>query len=280
MDLRESLIDLIRDCATVIPQDIEDSLRELSSRSEGLQKDLYATLIENCQIASAERKPICQDTGTPIFYVDIPKSADTIHITDMIRSALEAASDIVPLRANAVNSKDGVVNPKNTGKEFPVIYFKKWDRGITRFTLFLNGGDSENITKLYSLPDTKLGAERNLSGIKKCVLDAVNQAQGKGCPPYIVGVCVGGLTDIVLSKSKKLLLRKVGSTNPDIELNDIERELLSSINLLGIGPLGFGGKDTALSVFIEFLHRAPASYFVGISFSCWACRRKSIEVMI
>jgi len=137
----------------------------------------------------------------------------------------------------------------------------------------MKGGGSENVSKIYKLPDTNLKADRTIEGIKKCVLDAVFQAQGKGCPPYLIGVAVGGTIGETALLAKKQLLRNINDSNEDKELDKIEKDLLEKINKLGIGPLGLGGKTTALAVKMTKCYRNPPSYFVAISIGCWATRK-------
>lgn len=164
----------------------------------------------------------------------------------------------------------------NTGLFFPIIYFKEIEKGLI-IDLMLKGGGSENIGQIYKLPNDKLNAPRNLDGVKRCILDAVFKAQGKGCPPYIIGVAVGGSKDIVSFLSKKQLLRNVNDVNNNDKLKRLEENLKEEINSLGIGALGLGGKTTCLGVKIKTSARHPASYFVDVSFCCWACRRGRLE---
>ena len=119
-----------------------------------------------------------------------------------------------------------------------------------------------------------------MQGIRKCALDAVYRAQGKGCPPYTVGVAAGGLADETIALSKKQLLRDLSDKNPDKRLAALERRLLADINCLGIGPMGLGGQTTAIAVKCGKQHRHIASYFVAVSFACWALRKKTIEVTV
>ena len=151
----------------------------------------------------------------------------------------------------------------------PQSYFEASD-------LIMKGGGSENVSKIYFLPDKELGADRDLRGVEKCIIDAVFKAQGKGCPPYIIGVALGGTLEAVAYLSKKQLLRNIQDNNEDKELDIFEKEVLENINKLNIGPLGLGGKTTALAVKINSSYRHPASFFVGVSFGCWCLRRQSL----
>jgi fumarate hydratase class I len=123
-----------------------------------------------------------------------------------------------------------------------------------------------------------MGAGRDLAGVRKVVLDAVHQAQGKGCAPGVLGVAIGGDRGGSYLASKETLLGKIGEENPNPELNAMEDQLTEEINQMGIGPMGFGGKTTVLDTKIKGLHRLPASYFVSVSYMCWAYRRRKMTV--
>ena len=140
--------------------------------------------------------------------------------------------------------------------------------------LVLKGGGCENVGAQYSLPYEKLKASRDLNGCRKVILDAVLQAQGKGCGPGVLGVCIGGDRATGYEYSKRQLLRKLDDRNPDSRLDALEQDILNTANELGIGPMGFGGKTTLLGVKICAINRVPASFFVSVSYMCWAFRRQ------
>ena len=137
----------------------------------------------------------------------------------------------------------------------------------------MKGGGSENVGQLYKLPVEDLQAQRDLQGVRRCVLDAIQKAQGRGCPPYIIGVGIGAAKDQVTRLAKDQLMRRLTDSNKVDELARLEGVLLEDINGLGIGPQGLGGRTTALGVKIGVNHRHPASYFVDVSVRCWANRR-------
>jgi fumarate hydratase, class I len=277
-NMRKAIIELLRRCATDLPKDVEDALLKAKKTESGTAREIIDTILANVRAARDSTLPMCQDTGTPIFCVTTPAKADKEGIRRDVIQALKEATKTVPLRPNAVDPVTGMNSGDNTGENFPVIHFREWGKKKIKFELMLKGGGSENITQLYRLPDTGLKAARDIEGITRCVLDAVNQAQGKGCPPYIIGVGLGGLADETLSLSKRQLLRRLDDPNRDDELRKLERALLTKVNSLGIGPMGLGGKTTALAVKVGKQHRSPASYFVAVSFMCWAARRGSLKV--
>lgn len=270
MALQEELVDLYRRAATQLPEDIVSALETAKEKEDDdLAKDILDKIIKNINEAKKESKPICQDTGTPVFYVKCPKNYSQAELKKIIEKATNIATDKIPLRPNAVDSLTG----KNIGNK-PVIHFEEAEE--LRISLMLKGGGSENVSAVYSLPDKELNAHRNMDGVRKCVLDAVFRAQGKGCPPYIVGVGIGGSIEEVAHLSKKQLLRKINDSNAVKELDDFENNLLNEINQLNIGPLGLGGKTTALGIKAVSSYRHPASFFVGISIGCWCLRRQSL----
>jgi fumarate hydratase class I len=264
---KEEIVKLYRRTATEIPEDIERGLKNAISKETGISRDILKTILENIDLARKEGKPICQDTGVPIFYVKC-KGPDQERIRKIILEATKYATSEI-LRPNALDPLTG----KSMGN-VPIIHFEESDKfGIS---LFLKGGGSENITKVYSLPNKELKANRDFEGVEKCVLDSVFRAQGKGCPPYVVGVGIGGTVEETIHLAKKQLLRDIYDRNENKELDKLERKLLKKINGLGIGPLGLGGKTTALGVKISSTFRHPASYFVCVSFACWCLRRRKL----
>jgi len=160
--------------------------------------------------------------------------------------------------------------------DFEMFYVIESD-GLT-IDLMLKGGGCENVGRQYSLPETNLNAGRDLKGVRKVVLDAVHQAQGQGCSPGFLGVAIGGDRSSSYLVSKEALLRSPGDTNPNPELQALEEQITQDANELGIGPMGFGGKSTVLGTKIKAAYRLPASYFVTISYMCWAYRHRTMTI--
>ena len=285
MKLQDAIIKLYKKAATTLPEDIENSLK-IAIKKEAKNSLAYSTLkdiLDTIELATTKSLQICQDTGTPVFYVEAPLEFLHRKITQAIIDATRGATQNIPLRPNAVNAltekntTDNIgFNEDKTELQQPIIYFTQTKKGILKIDLMLKGGGSENIGIQYKLPNKELNANRDFEGIKKCIINAAFKAQGKGCPPYIIGVAIGGSKDVIAKESKKQLLRKINDANENGKLAKIETELKNKINLLGIGPLGLGGKTTALAVKIKALHRHPASFFVDVSFMCWACRRATL----
>ncbi|MFH1642706.1 MAG: fumarate hydratase [Nanoarchaeota archaeon] len=276
MDLKKAIIELYLRCATDLPSDAEESLRKALDNEDSLAAETLSRILENIKVARQGKIPICQDTGTPIFYINYPKDYTQKELKEIITKATIEATELIPLRPNAVDSITGINSKNNTGVNVPVFYFEEGDK--LEIDLMLKGGGSENIGMIYKLPDSSLNAGRDIDGIRKCVLDAMVKAQGKGCAPNILGVAIGGSKDVLSKLSKMQLLRKLNDKNPDPELDRLEKKLTDQINTLGIGPNGTGGKTTCLGVKIIKTHRHPASFFVDVSFLCWAARRRRLII--
>jgi len=184
------------------------------------------------------------------------------------------------LRPNAVDAITGRNSGDGTGVGIPQVHFDDAggvapDADLT-VDLLLKGGGSENVGRQYSLPDQELGAGRDMDGVRRCVIDAAFRAQGFGCAPGVLGVCVGGDRATGLAVAKRQLLRRFDEA--DGPFAGFERELADAVNSLGIGPMGLGGFPTVLGVRVGSCARHPASFFVSIAYGCWALRRRRLVV--
>ncbi len=280
-DLTNEILELIRRTSSDLPPDVEKRLRAAVEKEApgSAARGAFETIIKNVELSRKNSSPICQDTGTPIFYVKTPEGWSTLKLKQQIRTALAEATRKSTMRPNAVDA----VYDKNSGNnlggdDFPYIHFDEVEGDELTVELMLKGGGCENVGAQYSLPDNRLGAGRDLAGVRKVVLDAVQKAQGQGCAPGILGVSIGGDRGTGYVKSKEVLLDKIGTRNPDPKLAELEERLTDEANQLGIGPMGFGGKTTVIDTKITGLSRLPASYFVTISYMCWAYRRRKMTV--
>ena len=270
--------ELIRRASTDLPADIEAALRrayEQENAGSAAQNTL-GVILENVRMSRAGSTPICQDTGTPIFYVYYPTGWSTIVLKKQIREAVAQATAKSYLRPNSVETLSGKNTGNNLGDDFPYFHFEEWEEDYLKVDLMLKGGGCENVGAQYSLPDTRLSADRDLEGVRRAVLDAVQQAQGLGCAPAVIGVAVGGDRASSYIKSKEQFYRPLDDESPNAQVAALEKRLTEEANTLGIGPMGFGGKTTVLSVKIDSLERLPASYFVTASYMCWADRRRTM----
>ncbi len=281
-DLTNEILELIRRTSSSLPPDVEKKLRESVERETpgSAARGALETILKNVELSRAQSTPICQDTGTPIFYVHYPEGWSTRKLKEQIRAAMVEATKKSYMRPNAVDS----IYDKNSGnnlggEDFPSVHFEEVDADEPLvIELMLKGGGCENVGAQYSLPDNRLGAGRDLAGVRKVVLDAVQKAQGQGCAPGVLGVSIGGDRGSAYIKSKEVLFSEMGTRNTDPKLAELEERLTHEANTLGIGPMGFGGQTTVLDTKITGMHRLPASYFVSVSYMCWAYRRRKMTV--
>jgi len=278
--MQDSLLELIRRASAEIPEDVHKAILDsLEREKKGTIAESAMKIIEqNIELAKNKSQPICQDTGSIIFYVDCPVSFDQLAFQDAASEAVKTATKKGYLRQNSVDSITGKNDGTNLGPGSPTIHFHQHRSPEISVRLVLKGGGCENVGAQYSLPNEKLKANRDLEGCRKVILDAVLQAQGKGCGPGILGVCIGGDRATGYEFSKQQFLRKLDDQNENSELNRLEQDIVDTSNKLGIGPMGFGGKTTLLGTKIGVLNRLPASYFVSVSYMCWAYRRQGVKL--
>ena len=278
--LQESLVELIRRTSAEIPDDVQAVLlQSLEKEKQGTIAESAMKIIQrNIELAKQKSQPICQDTGSVLFYVDAPLGFDQITFEEAARAAVTFSTKKGYLRQNSVDSLTGANDGTNVGPGAPALHFHQHRSPEVRVRLMLKGGGCENVGAQYSLPIEKLQANRDLDGCRKVILDAVLQAQGKGCGPGVLGVCIGGDRATGYEFSKQQLLRKLDDRNPTPELDRLEQDILETANKLGIGPMGFGGRTTLLGVKIGAANRVPASFFVSVSYMCWAFRRQGVTL--
>lgn len=276
-DLTAQILELVRLAATDLPPDVEAAIEKAVEQEipGSAARGALETILQNVILARQNQTPICQDTGTPIFYVYHPEGWSTRRLRQQIEAAVVQATQKAYLRPNSVDSLSGKNSGNNLGGDyFPSVHFSEVEGDILTIDLILKGGGCENVGAQYSLPNSALGAGRDLAGVRKVVLDAVHKAQGKGCAPGILGVAIGGDRGSSYYASKEVLFQQMDEGSQDEQLAALEERLTEEANQLGIGPMGFGGKTTVLGTKITHLNRLPASYFVSISYMCWAYRRR------
>jgi len=278
--LQDSLLELVRRASAEIPDDVHKAIVDSLEREKKgtIAESAMKIIDQNIALAKSKSQPICQDTGSIIFYVDCPIGFDQLAFQDAAREAVKTATKKGFLRQNSVDSITGKNDGTNLGPGSPTIHFHQHRSSDINVRLVLKGGGCENVGAQYSLPNEKLKANRDLDGCRKVILDAVLQAQGKGCGPGILGVCIGGDRATGYEFSKQQFLRKLDDQNENPELNRLEQDIVDTANKLGIGPMGFGGKTTLLGTKIGVLNRLPASYFVSVSYMCWAYRRQGAKI--
>jgi fumarate hydratase class I len=283
LDLTQPVTELLRRTTSRLPQDvIEAIVKGRDAEEEGSRAfNTLNDMVRNINLSDGQVTPLCQDTGSIIFWVRHPYGLSQRAAKKQIREAVVQATKNVWLRPNCVESISG----KNSGNNMdpfhehhPAIHFEEWDKPEVEISVMQKGGGCENVGAQYRLPDAAIGAGRDIKGVRKCIIDAVVKAQGQGCSPGILGVAIGGDRVTGYEKSKELILRKLGTSNPDPKMDAFEKELVNDLNTLGIGPMGYGGRTTVLGVLVEEMYRHPASFYVSISYMCWSSRRGTLTL--
>ena len=283
LDITTAVLELIRRTSSRLPQDVIDALvKGRDAEEEGSRAfNTLNDMVRNILLADGHVTPLCQDTGTDIFWVRHPYGLSQRRAKQQIREAIVEATKRSWLRPNCVESLSG----KNSGNNLdpfleghPVVHFEEWERPEIEVAIMLKGGGCENVGAQYRLPDVTIGAGRDIGGVRKAIIDAVVKAQGQGCSPGILGVAIGGDRATGYEKSKEVILRKLGTPNSDPKMDQFEKDITHDLNTLGIGPMGYGGTTTVLGVFAEEMFRHPASFFVSISYMCWSSRRRVMTI--
>ncbi len=278
--LRENLLELVRRTSAYLPPDAENviNLRKNLEEKASMAEMAMDMIMQNVGLAKKRSLPICQDTGTITFYVKCPVGYDQLMFQKAAEEAVVIATEKGFLRQNSVDSLTGKNTGNNLGKGSPVYHFEQSRSDDVDVRLILKGGGCENMSAQYKLPAQINGKKcgRDLGGVRAVILDAIYQAQGKGCGPGFLGVCIGGDRATGFAHAKEQLLRNLDDVNPDPELAKLEEQIMQEANTLEIGPMGFGGKFTLGGIKIDHLNRLPASYFVSIAYMCWAYRRRGV----
>jgi fumarate hydratase, class I len=281
--LQNSLVELITQTSTNLPPDVRAAMRAtgLAEKPDTQASQALNIIFSNIDMAADDSGAICQDTGMPTFFVHTPVGVNQIEIKKAIRAAVAEATKLGKLRPNSVDSLTGKNSGDNLGPGTPVIHFEQWEQDEIEVKLILKGGGCENKNVQYSLPATleKLGsAGRNLEGVRKCILHAVWEAQGQGCAPGALGVCIGSDRAHGYDVAKEQLFRTLDDVNPDPVLAELEARIMKEANELGVGAMGFGGNVSLIGCKIAAANRLPASFFVSVAYNCWAFRRLGVRL--
>jgi fumarate hydratase subunit alpha len=261
--------------SVMIPRDVEDALaRAARNEDTEVARSQFGAILEDIEVARDERRPICQDTGIVSFYVtagfDFPHTAGIVR--QLGRSLVKATNEI-PLRPNTTHPLTGANPGDNTGPHMPMVDVMFVEGDHLTIDVLPKGGGSENQSFLFMLTPAE-----GIKGFRKRLVDHIQKAGGKPCPPLILGVGLGSPADLALRLAKRSLTRPLGSHHPEKEIADLERAILEDVNSLGVGPSGLGGLTTALDVHVEYAYRHPASYPVALAVQCWADRRARVSI--
>ena len=277
--IKDVTIALLKRAETTLPSDVKAALRRAYEREEHeIARVQLEAMLENVKLAEELERPVCQDTGLPLFFVTLGSS--TINLSDIeagIREGVQAATESIPLRSNVVDPITRAGKGGNIGDRMPYISYTI-DPALDGIELlaFPKGGGSENMSAFTML--TPRPESEAVRAIKTFVLELVVNAAGKPCPPTIIGVGLGGSADIAMKLAKIALLRPVGMRHKEVRIAQMEEELLEAVNNTGIGPMGLGGKTTALDVHIETASTHITSLPVAVTFQCWAARKASARI--
>src|SRR6267378_3201043 len=279
---RKNILELIRRTSAFLPPDVENVINlQRKLETSGSKADFALELVaQNIGLAKARSLPICQDTGTISFYFETPKGVDQLELEELCCDAVKEGTSRGYLRQNSVDSVDGKNTGDNLGPGSPVFHWEQTRDSNIHVRLILKGGGCENMSAQYSLPMEIQGkrVDRDLEGVRACILDAVWKAQGKGCGPGFLGVAIGGDRASGYEFAKRQLLRNVDDMSSDPALAQLEARIMKEANTLDIGPMGFSGKFTVGCCKIGKVNRLPASFFVSVAYMCWAYRRRGVTL--
>jgi fumarate hydratase subunit alpha len=266
---------ILKQAVIYLPDDVKHALtKAYAEETSDTGKTQLKAILDNIELAEKYQAPVCQDTGTIIFYVKAGSQVkDLDKIEGTLTNATRKATKEVPLRPNAVNPFTGKNSGDNTGRYIPYLHWEIVQGDSLELTVMTKGGGSENVCQTGMLVPGE-----GINGLKKFVIDAVIKAGAKPCPPTILGIAVGGGTDIAIKTAKKTLLKPLTESNPDPEIAKLEKEIFEAANLAGIGPMGLGGKTTVLGVHVDYAFRHPASFPAAVAFNCWASRRATARI--
>ncbi|HMK54939.1 MAG TPA: fumarate hydratase [Methanobacteriaceae archaeon] len=266
--VEEEVCRLFKEAVIKLPSDVKKALEDAyNNETEEVARLNLRAILDNINAAEDLGIPLCQDTGLPIIFIKVGNVA-VENLLDGIRMGVKRATQEIPLRPNVVDPFTRKNTGNNTGKSIPQIDIELIEEDFLEITVFPKGFGSENNNALkMALPGE--GEE----GVKNFVLETVLAAGGKPCPPIVIGVGIGGSSDMALKLAKKALLNELGRRNPDEKIAHLEEKILSQVNKTGIGPMGLGGKTTALDVKILSADTHTAGLPIGVCIQCWAARR-------
>lgn len=273
-NLQDGILRLILKAETEIPSDVIAAMKQAYLAEGGAAKVQLEAMLTNVKLAKKKRCPMCQDTGILTFFVQVGTDYPAIGmLKEVIEHAVARATLEIPLRPNTVDPMTSTNHGDNLGSYMPHILWDFEPGESVHIVALPKGSGGENMSALGMLSPSA-----GLEGVKQFVIETVKKAGGRPCPPIVVGVGVGGSADLAMNLGKRALLRPVGTRHPERLIATLEHQLLDMINKTGIGPMGLGGKVTALDVHVEVAHRHPASLPVGVVIQCWADRRASMVV--
>lgn len=271
--IKDAVYELYKKAAIVLGNDVKKALEDaLKVEDNELARLNIEAILKNIKLAEEKQIPMCQDTGLPVIFVKLG-NVEVENLRAGIEEGIEKATKEIPIRPNIVDPLTRENTNINVGDYIPPIDIELIDEDYLEITILPKGFGSENNNAMkMALP------AEGIQGIKDFVVESVLKAKGKPCPPTVIGVGIGGTSDLCLKLGKKALLVEVGKRNPDPEIAKLELEILEEINKSGIGPMGLGGKTTTLDVKILKAHTHTAGLPVGVCVQCWADRHATTKI--
>ncbi|WP_400227182.1 fumarate hydratase [Methanobrevibacter smithii] len=271
--IKDAVYELYKKAAIVLGNDVKKALEDaLKVEDNELARLNIEAILKNIKLAEEKQIPMCQDTGLPVIFVKLG-NVEVENLRAGIEEGIEKATKEIPIRPNIVDPITRENTNINVGDYIPPIDIELIDEDYLEITILPKGFGSENNNAMkMALP------AEGIQGIKDFVVESVLKAKGKPCPPTVIGVGIGGTSDLCLKLGKKALLGEVGKRNPNPEIAKLELEILEEINKSGIGPMGLGGKTTTLDVKILKAHTHTAGLPVGVCVQCWADRHATTKI--
>lgn len=267
----EVVVRLLRLANTRLPHDIGWALEAAAGwETNEIAYSQLGAIMDNVKKAEFLERPMCQDTGIPIFYVSGKFDSS---VAGQISEGVKRATKLIPLRPNTVDPLTRENKGDNLGEGMPIVHYHPTDDEFMEITVLPKGAGSENMSKL-----AMLNPADGVEGVKRFIIDSVLNAGGRPCPPSIVGVGIGGTADTCMAMSKEALLIPLGEENEDPMLREMEEELFIKLNESGLGPMGLGGSSTVLGVRIKKACCHTASLPVAVNIGCWATRRATARI--
>lgn len=273
IEITSALRQLCMDATTILGADVIAALeKSLAAEESTTGKEILSRILENARIAAKERIPLCQDTGMAVVFVEIGQEVvlNGGSLDEAIHEGVRQGYRDGYLRKSVLHP----ITRINTGDNTPaVIHYEIVPGDTLKITLAPKGFGSENMSRVMMFPPSA-----GIEGVKNFIIQRVEESGGNPCPPIVVGVGLGGTFEKAALLAKKALLRPLGSVNPDPILSELEAELLGKINDLGIGPMGLGGRTTALAVHVDSYPTHIASIPCAVNIQCHSCRHQEIEL--
>ncbi len=264
-DVVDTVVQIVRRAETELDDDVVNALKTAYEKEENeMAKTNLENILRNIEVSQREQVPMCQDTGLPVFFVELGMGFQLdFDLKSAVRDGVVKATKEVPIRPNSVHPLSRENSGDNTGMHMPLMNVEVVEGDELKLTVMPKGAGGENLSAF------KMFLPGEGDQIPDFVAQVVENAGGKSCPPLFIGVGIGSTFDGAAKLAKKALLRDV------TEMSDYEEEVLEKVNTLGIGPMGMGGRSTALAALVEMGHCHTASLPAVVNLQCWANRRAS-----